>query len=261
MALFQYGDKFTVAIANAIRKLWASATAPADPANGEIWLDTSGDPYLLKRYNGAGWDSIGAAGGGASVTVGPDAPEDPNEGDIWVDTDDESTNSIPVKATGAEIDTGADDAKFATPKAILDSGILSGAVSGEIAALTAKTIPADDDVALIEDSEATNAKKKITWSNIKSAIRGALWRDTTSDENANCFIQSGSISAASGGSSVTFDIEFAAAPRVIATVVTTSFYSAIVNSITTTGFTCRAFQDDGVAKAATINWIAIGRKN
>ena len=31
--------------------------------------------------------------------------------------------SVPVKATGAEIDTGTDDAKFATPKAIEDSGL------------------------------------------------------------------------------------------------------------------------------------------
>ena len=31
--------------------------------------------------------------------------------------------SVPVKATGAEIDTGTDDAKFATPKAIADAAI------------------------------------------------------------------------------------------------------------------------------------------
>lgn len=31
--------------------------------------------------------------------------------------------ALPVKATGAEIDTGTDDAKFATPKAIADSGL------------------------------------------------------------------------------------------------------------------------------------------
>lgn len=33
--------------------------------------------------------------------------------------------SVPVKASGAEIDTGTDDAKFATPKAILDSKLIN----------------------------------------------------------------------------------------------------------------------------------------
>jgi hypothetical protein len=35
----------------------------------------------------------------------------------------QSDITIPVKATGAEIDTGTDDAKFATPKAIADSSL------------------------------------------------------------------------------------------------------------------------------------------
>ena len=34
------------------------------------------------------------------------------------------TSSVPVKASGAEIDTGSNDTKFATPKAIADSGLL-----------------------------------------------------------------------------------------------------------------------------------------
>lgn len=38
------------------------------------------------------------------------------------------TTDIPVKATGAEIDTGTDDAKFATAKAITDSGLLFNVV-------------------------------------------------------------------------------------------------------------------------------------
>lgn len=36
----------------------------------------------------------------------------------------------PVKATGAEVDTGTNDAKFATPKAIKDSKVVKGAASG-----------------------------------------------------------------------------------------------------------------------------------
>jgi hypothetical protein len=36
-----------------------------------------------------------------------------------------STAVVPVKATGAELDTGTDDAKFATAKALADSGFIN----------------------------------------------------------------------------------------------------------------------------------------
>ena len=48
-----------------------------------------------------------------------------------------AANSIPVKATGAEINTGTDDAKFATPKAVTDSKLIA---SDETVTLTNKTI-------------------------------------------------------------------------------------------------------------------------
>lgn len=74
--------------------------------------------------------------------------------------------STAVKATGAEIDTGSDDAKFATAKAIRDSGLLSGAVAGEINGLTEKTTLAAADLFLIEDSADSNNKKKVQKSNL-----------------------------------------------------------------------------------------------
>jgi hypothetical protein len=40
-----------------------------------------------------------------------------------------ATPAIPVKATGAEVNTGTDDAKFVTAKAVADSKIVSGPVS------------------------------------------------------------------------------------------------------------------------------------
>ena len=42
--------------------------------------------------------------------------------------------------------------------------------SGEIAALTAKTAPVDDDLLVIEDSAATNAKKKLTLGNLSALL-------------------------------------------------------------------------------------------
>jgi microcystin-dependent protein len=88
ISLYTYGQKWGVVAANLVRKLWASDTPPDSPVTGEIYLDKSGSPPLLKRYKGATWDTVGA---------------------------------VATKCTGAEINTGTDDAKFATPKAIGDS--------------------------------------------------------------------------------------------------------------------------------------------
>lgn len=60
MSLFAVGDKFGVNAANAVRKLWADNVAPSTPGIGEVWLDISTTPMLIKRYNGSSWDIIGA---------------------------------------------------------------------------------------------------------------------------------------------------------------------------------------------------------
>ncbi|MFA5360326.1 MAG: hypothetical protein WC349_05255, partial [Patescibacteria group bacterium] len=75
------------------------------------------------------------------------------------------------KCTGAEIDTGTDDAKFATSKAIRDSGLLNGVIAGELAAMTAFTALVDADVFLLEASADSNKKYKTLWSNIKSVLK------------------------------------------------------------------------------------------
>jgi hypothetical protein len=43
--------------------------------------------------------------------------------------------------------------------------------AGDFASFTAKTTPVDADIALIEDSAASNAKKKLTWANIKATLK------------------------------------------------------------------------------------------
>ena len=43
--------------------------------------------------------------------------------------------------------------------------------AGSINALTGKTTPVDADVGLIEDSAASNVKKKLTWANIKATLK------------------------------------------------------------------------------------------
>ena len=79
--------------------------------------------------------------------------------------------SVPVKATGVEINTGTDDAKFATPKAIADSNVFRSEKAAQISGLTDKPIPVDADVVVIDDSAVANAKKKLTWANIKATLK------------------------------------------------------------------------------------------
>lgn len=52
-----------------------------------------------------------------------------------------------------------------------DADAIHDNVGGEIAAITGKTTPVDADVALIEDSAASNAKKSLTWANVKATLK------------------------------------------------------------------------------------------
>lgn len=58
MALFELDDIFGYQQANDIKRLWAGNTAPDNPGDGEVWLDTSVTPIALKRYNNTAgtWD-------------------------------------------------------------------------------------------------------------------------------------------------------------------------------------------------------------
>jgi len=55
----------------------ASASEPASPNNGEMWLDVSESPYVLKSYDGAAWV--------AQVFVGTDTPSATTVGLLWYD--------------------------------------------------------------------------------------------------------------------------------------------------------------------------------
>lgn len=82
----------------------------------------------------------------------------------------QDAGSVGSVATGAEIDTGTDNVKYVSPKAIRDSGLISGAVPAEISGLTDKATPVDADVILAENSANSFSKIKITWSNIKFTL-------------------------------------------------------------------------------------------
>jgi hypothetical protein len=109
---------------------------------------------------------------------------------------------VPVKATGAELDTGTDDVKFSTAKALKDSHNVPSVVPGTsgnvlksdgtdwtssapttypaettttIGALingaTAKTSTVDADYLPLMDSEASNLMKKLSWAYVKSILK------------------------------------------------------------------------------------------
>jgi len=57
----------------------ASGTAPKNPVNGMLWLDTSQSPTVLKRWNGSAWEVVsGGTSGGRNLLL---------------DTEDERTKS------------------------------------------------------------------------------------------------------------------------------------------------------------------------
>ena len=105
------------------------------------------------------------------ITASTGAPEDLTAANVRTIINVADGATANSKATGAEINTGTDDVKFATAKAIADSDILRTGKSAQISALTDKATPVDADVTIIEDSAATNAKKKLTWANIKATLK------------------------------------------------------------------------------------------
>lgn len=66
-------------------------TAPASPAAGALWLDTSKTPNILKRWTGTAWANAtpttpGEVGAQATITQAAAAPASPTAGAIWLDT-------------------------------------------------------------------------------------------------------------------------------------------------------------------------------
>jgi 3-oxoacyl-[acyl-carrier protein] reductase len=62
-------------------------TQPSTPANGQLWVDTSSNPPLLKVWNGATF-TIVSFQPGASIITSPSgtAPSSPALGQLWQDT-------------------------------------------------------------------------------------------------------------------------------------------------------------------------------
>lgn len=62
----------------------AANTAPADPSEGDLWLDTDTGEFSV--YVGGGWLVVGG-GEGAIIESATTAPANPTDGTLWLDTD------------------------------------------------------------------------------------------------------------------------------------------------------------------------------
>ncbi len=106
------------------------------------------------------------------------APANPDSDKIKVYAKDSSgTTKVYLKdSAGTETELGSGT----------DSNAIHKATAAEINGLTEKTTPADDDEIVIEDSEASYAKKKVKISNLPSGSGGGLsWNKITSSTTAS----------------------------------------------------------------------------
>lgn len=71
----------------------SSDTPPEDTSR--LWLDTSVDPPILKRYNGTDWEQVNQ-----EIIVSPDPPDNPSVGQQWMDISD---NDNPILKIYVEV--------------------------------------------------------------------------------------------------------------------------------------------------------------
>ena len=94
-----------------------SATAPTTPTAGQVWVDSSVTPAVIKVWNGTTW----VAQSGATITSAT-APAAPATGQIWVDSSVtpnvtkiwDGTTWVTATPDGAAVAAIANDAKYAT---------------------------------------------------------------------------------------------------------------------------------------------------
>lgn len=111
-------------LVNARRSVWEqpsetivkSKTAPELPKEDQLWLDTSADPNVLKRWTGSMWIKAtptqpSEVGAEKEIPKQPDPPSNPQPGDIWVKTPDPTKPPDPALPKPQPIMYHWDDAK------------------------------------------------------------------------------------------------------------------------------------------------------
>lgn len=138
----------------------SAATAPTSTYANQWWMDTSTNLLKIRDNGNTAWIVVASKSGTTWIPYRSGAAIG-TAATLTTDTDtalaaNSDSNVATQKATKAYADAIAADS-------------FSKTTAGEIAALTEKTTTADDDLVLIEDSAASNVKKKVKISNLITA--------------------------------------------------------------------------------------------
>lgn len=135
----------------------SGATAPSTTIANMWWFDTSTNILKQRDNSNTSWINVAKKDGSGWTPY--------RQGTLIGDA------ATLTKDTDTSL-TANSDSNAATQKAVkayadaIASAKLSKATSGEISAMTEKTALVDDDLFLIEDSAASNAKRKVKRSNV-----------------------------------------------------------------------------------------------
>ena len=77
----------TMAVALGLLGTSVGPTAPSTPSNGQLWVDSSSSPPLVKIWNGATWTIVSfQPNASISTSPGATAPSSPALGQLWQNT-------------------------------------------------------------------------------------------------------------------------------------------------------------------------------
>ena len=243
------------------QKVIIKATSPASPINGMLWLDSTNK--LLKQYRNSEWVVMGI------VHVSATQPTTSQTGDIWIDT---GTNLVKLYTGAAYVTVGFNPA---TPPAIGGTTPAAGTFTALEATVTLKLgttnqgdILYDNGTSLVRLVPSTSgmvlktqgAGANPAWANALASVSdyGTSTTTATARQATALKIAYGQYSFASNGSQAITGLPFSS----------TSSYQVVIGErygVTTTE-NIRVTKDSAsqftlandVARACTVNWIAIG---
>jgi hypothetical protein len=114
------------------RKITKGVSQPTSPVAGDLWLDTSVSPNVLRRWSGSLWakatPTVASEVGAQTVVTSGVAPSSPSLGDLWYDT---SANSL-KRCTGASPVTWVVVADETAKKTSADTLAVDGAAASTV---------------------------------------------------------------------------------------------------------------------------------
>lgn len=171
--------------------LTVGASAPATPYNGQLWVDTSTNPPVLRVWNGATFSVVSFLPG-SSVITNPSgtAPSSPVLGQLWQDTSQapdelkmyDGSNWVRVDPDG--ITQTAADARYLqiTAAASTYLALAGGTLTGDLTLTGAPTTNnmaatkkyVDDEIAAIPSASDLTPAGTVIWTARSSAPTGYL---------------------------------------------------------------------------------------